>query len=141
MKTLIVEDDFTSRKMLQGFLAPFGECDVAVDGMEAVQAFRAAHEEGEPYDLVCLDLMMPKMNGHSTLAAIRAFEEGRGIHLTDGAKVIVTTCLNDSRNVLAAFQGQCDAYLVKPVDRRDLAATLARLSLIVDHSSSGAAVS
>lgn len=141
MKTLIVEDDFTSRKMLQAFLAPFGECDIAVDGVEAVEAFRAAHGEGEPYDLVCLDLMMPRLDGHATLAAIRAFEEERGIHVTDGAKVVVTTCLGDSRNVLAAFQGQCDAYLVKPVDRRELASTLSRLSLIVDHSSRGAAVS
>ncbi len=138
MKTLIVEDDFTSRKMLQGFLAPFGECDVAVDGAEAVQAFRAAHEEGRPYDLICLDLMMPRMNGHSTLAAIREFEGQRGIHGSDGARVVVTTCLKDSRNVLAAFQGQCDAYLVKPIHRRDLTATLSNLSLIAGDAAPAA---
>ena len=50
MKTLIVEDDFTSRRLLQRFLAPFSDCDVAVNGKEAVEAFRLALEAGQPYD-------------------------------------------------------------------------------------------
>jgi len=38
MKTLIVEDDFTSRFLLQNFLAPYGECHAAVNGREALDA-------------------------------------------------------------------------------------------------------
>jgi two-component system chemotaxis response regulator CheY len=42
MKTLIVEDDFTSRLFLQKILSPYGECHIAVNGNEAVQAFQMA---------------------------------------------------------------------------------------------------
>ncbi len=130
MKTLIAEDDFTSRKVLQAFLAPYGECDVAVDGKEAIQAFRAAHAGGNPYDLVCLDLMMPKMDGHRVLAAIRETEDRMTIHGSDRVRVVITTRLSDSRNVLKAFKGQCEAYLVKPIDRRSLIEKLKELDLV-----------
>jgi len=50
MRTLIVEDDFTSRLLLQTFLAKYGECHVAVNGKEAVAAFKAAEESGQYYD-------------------------------------------------------------------------------------------
>ena len=60
MKILIVDDDFTSRKILLKYLAEYGQCDVAVDGEEAVEVFKLALNEWEAYDLVCLDIMMPK---------------------------------------------------------------------------------
>ena len=47
MRTLIVEDDFTSRLLLQSFLSQYGECHIAVNGKEAVEAFRAAQESGQ----------------------------------------------------------------------------------------------
>ena len=42
MRILIVEDDFTSRMLLQKILAPYGECSAAADGEEAIRAFGAA---------------------------------------------------------------------------------------------------
>lgn len=75
MKTLIVEDDFTSRLLLQTFLNPYGESHVAVDGIEAIEAFMLACAEKYPYDLVCLDIMMPRMDGHEVLKRIRGMEE------------------------------------------------------------------
>ena len=56
MKILLAEDDFATRKFMTNFLSKYGECDVTVDGMEAVDAFMMALEDGEPYDLVCLDI-------------------------------------------------------------------------------------
>ena len=128
MKTLIVEDDFTSRKLLHAFLNPFGECDVAVNSYEAVEAFHAAHDDGTPYDLICLDIMLPDMNGHKALAAFRSIEERKRVEKP--ACVIMTTCLKDKTNVLAALNGHCEGYLVKPVSRRKLVATLVKLRLI-----------
>ena len=64
MKILLAEDDFVTRKFMASFLSKYGECDVTVDGMEAVDAFMLALEEGEPYDLVCLDIMMPVSYTH-----------------------------------------------------------------------------
>ena len=63
MKILIAEDDFASRKFMLRFLSKFGECDVTVDGMEAVDAFLMALDCDEGYDLVCLDIMMPELDG------------------------------------------------------------------------------
>ena len=51
-----------------------------MDGMEAVDAFMMALEDGEPYDLVCLDIMMPVMDGYQALMGIRNLES-KGIFL------------------------------------------------------------
>ena len=39
MRILLAEDDFVTRKFMTNFLGKYGDCDVAVDGMEAVDAF------------------------------------------------------------------------------------------------------
>ena len=46
MKILIVDDDFTSRLILNTFLSQFGACHIAVNGSEAVEAFGSALVEG-----------------------------------------------------------------------------------------------
>ena len=117
MKSLIVEDDFTSRLLMQKFLAPYGESHVAVNGNEALEAFTLAINSDEPYQLICLDIMMPEMDGHATLKEIRAYEENKGIMVGDGVKIIMTTALGDMDNKLTAVKEFCDAYLVKPIDR------------------------
>jgi two-component system, chemotaxis family, chemotaxis protein CheY len=116
MKTLIVEDDFTSRLVLQTFLSRYGDCHIAVNGWEAVQAFRSALEGGQPYDLICMDIMMPEMDGREAVKQVRALEEARGILSTFGVKIIMTTAVNDVKEVARCFDELCDAYLVKPVD-------------------------
>lgn len=120
MKTLIVEDDFTSRMDMQQLLAPYGETHVAVDGKEAITAFKMAWGENQPYDLICLDIMMPEMNGQDVLKEIRRLEAEKDIHGFDGAKIIMTTALNDRKNILEAFRSQCEAYLIKPIDKEKL---------------------
>jgi two-component system chemotaxis response regulator CheY len=116
MKTLIVEDDFTSRLLLQTFLSRYGECHIAVNGREAVEAVRSALERGERYDLICMDIMMPEMDGREAVKQVRALEEERGTLSTCGAKIIMTTAVNDVREVARCFEELCDAYLVKPID-------------------------
>jgi len=121
MKILIVEDDFTSRRLLQEFLKPYGQCDIAVHGKEAVRAFKQAWIEKEPYNLICLDIMMPELDGQDTLKQIRAFEKERGISGPHEVKVIMTTALDTPRDVIEAFyRGGCTSYLVKPIDRKAL---------------------
>jgi two-component system, chemotaxis family, chemotaxis protein CheY len=130
MRILIVEDDFTSRLLLQTFLARYGECHVAVNGKEAVEAFRIAQETGEPYDLVCLDIMMPEMDGQEAVKQIRALEEASGTLSTDGAKIIMVTALDDVRNVVSSFKSLCDAYVVKPIDTGKLLGHIRDLHLV-----------
>ena len=130
MKVLIVEDDFSSRLLLQMLLSKYGECHIAVNGAEAVLAFRMALDAGKPYDLICLDIMMPEMDGQTALKEMRAQEEARGIVSTHGAKIIMTTALDNVKNVAAAYQELCDGYLVKPIDKAKLIGLLAELKVL-----------
>ena len=130
MKTLIAEDDFTSRLLLQGFLRSFGPCHIAVNGKEAVEAVRVALKAGEYYQLICLDIEMPEMNGQEALKEIRRIEAAAGITGSKRAKVVMTTALADQENVLEAIRGKCEYFLTKPVRRSKLYEELRRLNLI-----------
>ncbi len=129
MKVLVVEDDFISRNFLQKLLGKFGACDVAVNGEEALVAFNHAHSEKAPYDLICLDIMMPEMDGQETLKRLRAIEEGLGIGGLAGVKIIMTTALGDKTTVLNCFKNGCEAYLVKPIMKDKLIAKMQELGL------------
>ena len=130
MKTLVVEDDFTSSLLLQEILKRYGTAHTALNGQQAVEAVGTAIDSGEPYDLICLDIMMPEMDGHEALQQIRALEESKGIIAIKGAKIIMTTALDDSTNILASFKSSCDVYLTKPVDKAKLLGELRKLKLI-----------
>lgn len=130
MRILIAEDDFASRKVILKFLSVYGECDVTVDGMEAVDAFMMALEEDKPYDLICLDVMMPVMDGYQALKSIRKIEKEHGISEDDMAKIIMTTALNEEKNVKKAFELGCTVYCAKPIDMAKLKSTLEMFELI-----------
>jgi len=130
MRVLIAEDDFASRKSMLRFLSKYGECDVTVDGMEAVEAFIMALDAGEGYDLVCLDIMMPGMDGYQALEAIRNVEKERGIPEEEASKIVMTTALSESRNVKKAFELGCVAYAGKPIDQEKFINLLKKLELL-----------
>jgi two-component system chemotaxis response regulator CheY len=111
-------------------LAPYGDCQAVQNGKEAVEAFRVAKAAGSGYDLICLDIEMPEMNGQATLKHIRALEQTYGVLRDKHVKVIMTTALDDVDNVMAAYKGSCDAYLVKPFNPDRLVDQLRKLSLI-----------
>lgn len=129
MKILIAEDDFTSRLLLQELLKPFGNTHVAINGKEALEAARIALESGEPYNLICLDVMMPEMDGQEALRFIREYESSNGIRSTKGAKIVMTTALGDPANVLRSFSHLCDGYLVKPIEKAALYRKLGEIGI------------
>ena len=130
MKILLAEDDFATRKSMANFLSKYGECDVTVDGMEAVDAYLMALEDGEPYDLVCLDIMMPVMDGYQALVGIRNLEKERNIPAEQAAKIIMTTALSEEKNVKMAFELGCTIYSGKPIDKERFEQALQKLGLI-----------
>ena len=130
MKILIAEDDFASRKFMLRFLSKFGECDVTVDGEEAIEAFLMALDANEPYDLICLDIMMPVMDGYQVLKRVREIEKERNIAEENETKIIMTTALNEGRNVTKAFELGCIAYAGKPIDQEKFENVLKKLQLI-----------
>ena len=117
MRILLAEDDFVTRKFMMNFLSKYGDCDVTVDGMEAVDAFMMAMEEDDPYDLVCLDIMMPVMDGYQALIGIRNIEKEKGIPQDKAVKVIMATALNEEKNVKMAFDLGCTIYSGKPINQ------------------------
>ena len=127
MRILVVEDDFISRRLLCRYLDSFGECDVAINGNEALAAVRQALDAGDPYDLVCLDIMMPGLSGQETLQELRKLETSRGAPAR--TRVIMTTALEDQESVAKAFAAQADGYVTKPVDKRRFVETLKELGL------------
>lgn len=130
MRILIAEDDMASRKFLLKFLSSYGECDVTVDGMETLDAFLMAHNDKEPYDLICLDIMMPKIDGVRALKAIRDIEKQKDIPNEKKVKVIMTTALAESQLVYKSFEIGCEAYAAKPIDTEKLLEVLNKLGLI-----------
>jgi len=130
MKFLIVDDDFDSRKLLQKIFHPYGYCDVAVDGEEGVEAFRAALKENDPYDLISLDILMPNMDGQQCLREIREIEKELGVQPGKIVKVIMITGLDDSQEVHDAFfLGDATAYIVKPIRKQILLDEIRSLGL------------
>ncbi len=129
MRILVVEDDAPSRAILKKLLEGTGRCDEAADGEEGVAAVGAALEAKDPYALICLDIMMPNMDGQAALKSIRKMEVDAGIMLGDGAKILITTALKDSKNVMQAFRANCDGYLTKPYDKEKLEKELEKLEL------------
>ncbi len=130
MRILIAEDDFASRKFMQKYLNTFGDCDVTVDGEEAVEAFMMALEEEEPYDLICLDIMMPVLDGYQALKAIRDIEKEHNRTGDQAAKVIMTSALNVERNIKAAFEMGCTVYCAKPIDLDKFEEVLRKIGVI-----------
>jgi two-component system, chemotaxis family, chemotaxis protein CheY len=131
MKTLIVEDDFISRRILSQILSPYGSCDIAIDGEEAFMAFKFALDEAAPYDLVCMDIMMPHMNGQEALKLIRALEKDRGVAEAQGVKVVMTSAKENPKDVVEAmYHGGATVYIVKPIGKQKLLHELRELGLI-----------
>lgn len=120
MKFLVVEDEFTSRLILQKILQEFGDVHIAVNGKEAIGAVKRSLDEQDPYQMVLLDVIMPEMDGYETLKSIRQQELDHGVSHANRARVIMSTSLNDGKSIMTAFKEQCDGYLVKPIDRAEL---------------------
>lgn len=130
MKILIAEDDLASRKFLNKFLSQYGECDLVVDGLEAIDAYMMALREKNLYDLVCLDIMMPKVDGVKVLKTIRDLEIQYGVLPEKRARIIMTTALAQAEYVNKAFKYDCDAYASKPIDIEKFKEVMSKLNLI-----------
>ena len=130
MRILIAEDDRVSRTFLTQFMSQYGDCDVAVDGMEALDHVMDSLKRKEPYDLLCLDIMMPKVDGLKVLKVIRALEEQREIRKRDHLRIIMMTAITDVEHVDEAFRLGCDAYAPKPVDTDQVLEVMKSLRLM-----------
>lgn len=115
----------------RSFFLSSSEVHVSGNGREGLEAFKAALDQGSPFDLVCMDVMMPEMDGPAAIIGIRAFEEEIGIkEKISRVKVLMTTGLGETDSALDSIRNLYDGILTKPVRLNTLMATLASLGLI-----------
>jgi two-component system chemotaxis response regulator CheY len=125
MKCLIVEDNQISRRILLELLSELlsaeDDCDIAVNGQEAIDSFALAHESNRPYDIIFMDIFMPIIDGIEALRSIRALEKIMDIPAQLAVKVIMTTSLDDP-GTTTELLNKCgaDAFVVKPLSRQKL---------------------
>jgi two-component system chemotaxis response regulator CheY len=127
MNILIIEDDVTSGKVLSRILQRYGTVTITTDGRQGLESFKDAFNNKTPYDLIFLDIMMPEIDGQEVLKEIRKTEEMHGIYGFDSVKIIMTTALDDNKNIMQAFRSQCEGYLVKPILKDKVHAEIKRL--------------
>ena len=115
MRILIADDDFVNRKFLEKILSLYGEVTAVDNGMEAVDEVTRALDERQLFDLICLDIMMTKLDGYKTLEAIREAESKYGVQGQDCSKTIMISALDEV--VLDNIQvcDDYDAYICKPI--------------------------
>lgn len=130
MKFLIADDEHINRQLLLRLLSPYGECTLAVNGRMALDNLEQMLSEGQTYDLVCLDIMMPVMDGLETLQELRKLENELKIDPARRTKVLMTTALSDRDFVVQALHNQCHGYLVKPISGRRLKLEMQKLELL-----------
>jgi two-component system chemotaxis response regulator CheY len=129
VRILVVEDELTSRELIKVILEPYGSIDTVADGVEAIKAYNMSLAK-EPYDLICLDIMLPKMDGQQVLKGIRKIEGDKGILGPEAVKILMISALGDFENVTEAFSSQCTSYITKPIDADKIVAELRNLELI-----------
>ncbi|MCP3890384.1 MAG: response regulator [Desulfobulbaceae bacterium] len=131
LRILIVEDDFMVRQVIRDIMEEYGSCDIAVNGEEALQAFRIAWRENHPYDLICMDVMMPVMDGNEALESIREVETSMGIIGPEEVKVIMISALDDAKTVVKAYsKGGATSYIVKPIEKDRLVHEMRDIGLL-----------
>lgn len=127
MRILIVEDEKISRMHITKIASLYGKCDIASDGEIAIDFIRQGFKDKKPYDLIFLDIVLPKLSGQIVLQVLRAYEKDIGVISQGRTKVIMTTGLKDAKNIQVAYDNLVDGYLVKPILKEKLDEILKKL--------------
>ena len=129
MRLLIVDDDSKNGKLLAKMVADFGECETVESGKEAISAFKTAWEAWRPFNLIFLDIMMPEIDGREVLHEIRQIEKEKDISDLHQVKIVMVSGMSDKEIVIKCLQEGCDAFIVKPIERKLLIEKMEHLGL------------
>lgn len=130
MKALIVDDVKMVGKLLANFLAPYGEIKIVPDGWQAIVEFNQAWMKDKPFELVCLDIMLPVYSGYDVLRSFRKIEDDAKIPKNKRSKIVMISALYDEKNITDAYSGGCDGYITKPFSQAKVLEELEKLGLI-----------
>jgi len=129
MKILIADDEMVSRTKLKLIMENFGECETVDNGKDAVAMFHKAHQQGNPFGLIMLDINLPQMDGMQVLSEMIAAEIKFGVSNTHKAKILMVTSFTDRDHVIRCIQSGCDEYIAKPFDIDIIAKKLSKLGI------------
>jgi len=131
LKILLVEDEFVSRMKLNKILSHFGTCDLVTTGKQLIEAFILAHEEGNPYGLISVDIRLPDMMGQEIVQEIRKWEKQHNVAVQEKeARILMVTAMSDGKNIMSSFKEGCEAYVVKPFDLDKITQALAKINVL-----------
>jgi CheY-like chemotaxis protein len=123
LAVLVAEDNEINALLIRSLLTRLGhDTVIATDGQAAIESWLAAKSAGTPYDLVLMDIQMPKLDGIEATKRIRASEIGEPGRHTPILALTANTLVEDR---YACFEAGMDGFLIKPLDRDKLAEALA----------------
>lgn len=130
MKSLLVDDDPTTIRLLQEVLAPYGPVQSAPNGSQAIDLFRRALDDRAPFHLVCLDVGLPDRAGNQLLGSLRWMERARRISPQRRARILMVSANSDRDLIRSVVAEGCDGYILKPVHPPSLLTRLTQLGLM-----------
>jgi len=131
MRALIIEDDQATLAVLKSTLCKFADVTECRTGAEGLQAFHTALKDATGFDLVCLDIGLPDVQGTDLL---RLFREAEAKQSARRSVVVVMSACNEDAVVLKMLTLGANGYVVKPVNRVQLIVRLRELGLTVRAS-------
>jgi two-component system chemotaxis response regulator CheY len=134
LRILLTESDFFSRRLLLPILEEFGTCDIAAGAEEALIACKYEIENGSPYDIITLDILMGDYDGTALISEIRELEAGYAINCLNGAKIIVISSIDETSNIIASFMEQANCYLLKPINPEKITIEMEKMFLPVNNA-------
>ena len=114
MKILIADDNEAARRLLQLYLAGYGSLVTVNNGIKAIGAFSQAVDTNERFDLVCMDYVMPGIDGIEAIKAIRSIEQEHGISQKDRVRIIMSSAVDQESDIMKAYANGCDSYMIRP---------------------------
>jgi two-component system chemotaxis response regulator CheY len=123
---LVAAGDPASLQAIAASAQPLGQVRLAPNGGAAVALARLALDQGQGYDVICIDLEMPGMAGRAILREIRKMETARNILAGRGSRIVMVTGGDDPKTALAVFREQADAIMKKPASATELDRLLAK---------------
>ncbi|MEM9703651.1 MAG: response regulator [Planctomycetota bacterium] len=126
-KLLIADDNLPNCELLDALLSDQGhEIAFAHDGAETLKSAVDAAEQGAPFDLVLLDIMMPKLSGYEVCQRMKSDPK------LASTPVLMVTALHETGDIEKAVDAGCDDFLSKPINGVELK-TRVRSLLRVRH--------
>lgn len=128
LNSLVVADNPFVQKIIVNVLKEYGSCDAASNGMEGLEYIKQSISKHKFYELFCLDIEMPKLNGLKLLETIRMLEQK--LETKKKCIIIMVTSHSEKEMIKKCCQLGCDSFLLKPIYKNNLIKVLQRHKLI-----------